>query len=219
MLSLYNSNGDEVTDPDMIKEEVFNFYKTLYSSKESNIHDVDLDQLLKPETPKLSDAEALQLEGKITLYEAATVLKNMQNNKSPGSTGFTVEFFKFFWKDLGVFLVKSINFGFNVGMMSITQREGIITCVPKGDKSKKFVKNWRPISLLNISYKIASGCIASRLKNVLPSIIDCDQSGFMANRFMGDNIRLLYDILKLSYQNKKPGILLLIDLIVWRGPL
>ena len=33
----------------------------------------------------------------------------------------------------------------------------------------------------------------------------------MSNRFTGDNIRLLYDILKLSYQNKKPGILLLID--------
>ena len=71
--------------------------------------------------------------------------------------------------------------------MSITQKEGIITCIPKGNKPKKYVKNWRPISLLNISYKIASGCIASRIKSVLPLLIGREQSGFMAERFTGDN--------------------------------
>ena len=135
----------------------------------------------------------------------------MQNNKSPGSTGFTVEFFKFFWKDLGHFLVKSLNYGFENRELSSTQKEGIITCIPKGDKSKKYIKNWRPISLLNVSYKIASGCIASRIKSVLPSIINLDQSGFMAGRFTGDNIRLIYDVLNFSHVQKKKGLLLLID--------
>ena len=92
-----------------------------------------------------------------------------------------------------------------------SQKEGIITCIPKGNKSKKYIKNWRPISLLNISYKIASGCIASRIKSVLPSLIGREQSGFMAERFTGDNIRQVYDILSLSLEQKKPGIMLLID--------
>ena len=135
--------------------------------------------------------EALSIEGKITLEEASKTLSLMQNNKSPGSTGFTSEFFKFFWKDLGIFVVNSLNYGFQIGELSSTQKEGIITCIPKGDKSRKLIKNWRPISLLNITYKIGSGSIANRIKKVLPPLIDFDQSGFMAGRFTGDNSILL----------------------------
>ena len=111
---------------------------------------------------------------------------------------------KYFWTN-------SINSGYNKSELSVAQKEGVIVCIPKGDKCKKRIKNWRPISLLNVSYKIASGVIANRIKTVLPSIINVDQSGFMANRFTGDNIRLIYDILNSSLENKKPGLLLLVD--------
>ena len=48
----------------------------------------------------------------------------MKNNRSPGSDGFSSEFFKVFWKYLGHFVVRSINYGFIKGELSITQREG-----------------------------------------------------------------------------------------------
>ena len=64
---------------------------------------------------------------------------------------------------------------------------------------------------MNVSYKIASGCIANRIRNVLPSIIDFDQSGFMAERSTADNIRLMYDILQYSMEQKQKGLLILID--------
>ena len=185
--------------------------KSLYSSKEDHIQNVDLNTLLMPDTPKLSDEESIALGGLIDIKEAGVVLKNMNNNRSPGSTGFTTEFFKFFWKDIGHFLVGSLNYGYEKGELSITQKEGVITCIPKGNKCKKYVKNWRPISLLNVSYKIASGCIANRIKTVLPKVIGLDQSGFMAGRSTGDNIRLVYDILNYSLEKKKRGLLLLID--------
>ena len=211
MSSLTDKNGVEITNSQKIRENVHNFYRTLYSSHENNVQNADLDVILQSDTPKLNDHDAESIEGKITITEASIALKNMKNNKSPGSSGFTVEFFKFFWKDLGIFLVNSINYGFDRNEMSTTQKEGIITCIPKGNKSKKIIKNWRPISLLNVSYKIASSCIATRIKKVLPLIIDFDQSGFMAGRFSSDNIRLLYDVLFLSRELKKPGLLLLID--------
>ena len=53
--------------------------------------------------------------------------------------------------------------------------------------------------------------IANYIKTVLPSLIDTDQSGFMSNRFTGDNLCLVYDTLNFSNQLQKPGILLLID--------
>ena len=211
MIGLIDKDENELNDYKDIENEVFNFYKNLYTSKEFLIEDVDLDNILNDDTPKLSDDQSLLLEGEITVDEALQFLKNMKNNKSPGSSGFNVEFFKFFWKDLGTFLVNSINHGFFNKELSITQREGVVTCIPKGNKCKKYLKNWRPISLLNVSYKIASGCIANRIKNVLPFIINYDQSGFMSQRFTGDNLRLLYDILFYSKQLNKRGLLLLID--------
>jgi hypothetical protein len=63
---------------------------------------------------------------------------------------------------------RTINYGYKTGQLSITQKQGIITCIPKGEKPRKFMKNWKPISLLNTVYKLASSCIAERIKSVLP---------------------------------------------------
>ena len=84
-------------------------------------------------------------------------------------------------------------------------------CIPKGDKPREYIKNWRPISLLNVVYKIGSACIANRLKPVLPSLINDDQTGFMKNRYIGDNVRLIYDIIDHLQRVKKPGLLLCLD--------
>ena len=75
--------------------------------------------------------------------------------------------------------------------MSITQKEGIIKSIPKECKPKQFLRNWRPITLLNTSYKIESLCTAARIKIVLPKIIHNDQKGFMKGRYIGENLRLL----------------------------
>ena len=211
MTSLFNKKGEEIREPKEIRNIVYDFYKTLYESKEDAILDVDLEKTLDLNTPKLSEFDRLSMGGEIKYSEASNILLKMQHNKSPGSSGFSSEFLKFFWGDLGHIVLKSINYGFEKGELSSTQKEGVITCIPKGDKCKKYIKNWRPISLLNITYKIASGCIANRIKKVLPSIIDYDQSGFMSGRFTGDNIRLIYDILNHSNKYNNKGILLLID--------
>lgn len=62
--------------------------------------------------------------------------KRMSNNTSPGNDGFTVEFYIFFWKDIGFLLVKSVNYAYRIGNLSVTQRQGVITYIPKGIKIK-----------------------------------------------------------------------------------
>ena len=112
---------------------------------------------------------------------------------------------------MGIFIIRSLNEGFETGKMSITQREGIITCIPKGDKPREFLKNWRPISLLNVKYKIGSACIANHIKQVLPQLINEDQTGFVPGRYIGDNLRLLYDIMHYLQNENLPGLLVSID--------
>ena len=188
--------------------ETREFYEQLYRKR--IVRDVNIEDLVTT-LPRLEKEKADTLEGLITYEEAATALKNMKNDKSPGTDGFTVNFFKFFWKELGNFIIRSLNEGFKVGKMSITQREGIITCIPKGDKPREFIKNWRPISLLNVVYKIGSSCIANRIKEVLPQLINEDQTGFVPGRYIGDNLRLLYDIMHYLKNENLSGLLVSID--------
>ena len=66
--------------------------------------------------------------------------------------------------------------------MSVIQRVGVISIIPKGDKPRNLLRNWRPISLLNVSYKLASACITNRIGSVLPHLISYEQNGFMKGR-------------------------------------
>ena len=108
-------------------------------------------------------------------------------------------------------MVNSFNAAFDIGEMSVSQRRGVITLLPKEDSNLLLLSNWRPITLLNTDYKIASKVIAKRIERVLPSIIHPDQTGFMKGRYIGQNIRLINDIIQQTELQKIPGILLFLD--------
>ena len=102
---------------------------------------------------KLTEKEANKLEGILTLPEISFTLKSMKSEKSPGLSGFSAEFFKVFWKQLGNFVLRSLNYGYMKGELSVTQKQGLITSIPKENKPKQFLKNWRPLTLLDIFIK------------------------------------------------------------------
>ncbi|KAK3104781.1 hypothetical protein FSP39_009989 [Pinctada imbricata] len=205
------SDGSVIENQEDILSETRNYFSNLYSQRH-DIEDIDLEREFENvNVPKLSLDSSLRLEGPITFSEASLVLKNMSNSKSPGSDGFSAEFFKCFWKSLSPLVVRSLNHAYRIGELSITQKEGIITCIPKEDKPKQFLKNWRPITLLNTSYKIGSGVLANRLKPVLDTLISKEQTGFLHGRYIGENTRLIYDILNHTEKNNIPGLLLFID--------
>ena len=135
----------------------------------------------------------------------------MNNDKSPGSEGFIVNFFKMFWKQIGHFVVRAINNGFINGCLSITQNQGVVTCIPKENKRKQFLNKWRPITLLNTVYKLASGNIANRLKPVLSTLNSSNQTCFDKGRYIGENTRLVYDIMKNTEENSLPWLIVLKD--------
>ena len=58
---------------------------------------------------QVTEEEMLEMEGPFTYEELTAALKTMSNNKNPGTDGFTAEFFKFFWKDLGKLILRSLN--------------------------------------------------------------------------------------------------------------
>ena len=208
--TLINDDGNTLTNAKDILNEETMFYKKLYSS--CNPLDCDnCDFFQHNDYPHLNLDQQESCEGLITYDECLTVLKSMPNNKSPGTDGFPAEWYKFFYKDIAYYLINSFNFSFYQGKLSTDQRRGIIKLIPKKDKDPNFLKNWRPISLLNTDYKLATKCIASRLKNVLPNIINGDQTGFLKSRFIGENIRLALDTIDYLNFNNLPGLMFMID--------
>ena len=95
--------------------EIERFYKSLYSCYGDNLKEVELNSIISSEYySRLNKNSSSELEGFISKEEALSALKLMKNNKSPGSDGFATEFYEFFWRDLGIFLVRSLNYGFSI---------------------------------------------------------------------------------------------------------
>ena len=93
------------------------------------------------------DAEQQQhCEGMLTIDQCLAALKTFDKNKSPGTDGFTAEFYLRFWDGLGRVTLDSFNYAFTTGNLSISQRQDIIRLIPKKDKDPSYLKNWRSLS-------------------------------------------------------------------------
>ena len=185
------------------------FYKSLYSKRtieQDHEYEPDLSGL-----PKVRPNEKILLNKELEKTEVDVALKSLKNNKSPGPDGYSAEFFKFFWDQLGDFCFCMIKESLDCCELPGSLTRGIITCLPKQGKTRDELKNWRPISLLNTTYKLISTTLTNRLKRVLPDLIHADQKGFMANRSIMDNTRLMMDIMvEMELQNRS-GLILLVD--------
>ena len=160
--------------------------------------------------PKHSEIEKDKLEEKITLAELNFVIITSKNDKGPGPDGCTDEFYKQFWPEIGNFLLDLMIFYKEQGELNDPQKAGVITCIPKGDKIRNQLKNWRPMTHLNSVYKFFSAISTKIIKTVLDKIILHDQRGFL-NRFIGENTRLIsHIIMKCQIQNVD-GLIIIID--------
>ena len=205
-------NETFVTTDKEILSECETFYNNLYSSNNGSQNERADKVFFKTQMEKrLDQTKQDTCEGLLTKTECLEALKNMECNKTPGSDGLPAEFYKVFWNDIADLFLKSLNYAHQIGQMSVTQRRGIIKLIPKKDAEPYFIKNWRPISLLNCDYKIAAKAIANRFKQVLPNLIDNDQTGFLKGRFIGENIRLIDSIIKYTAAKNIPGLLLFLD--------
>ena len=95
--------------------------------------------------------------------------------------------------------------------MVASHREGIITLIPKPGKPSSDVKGWRPISLLNVDFKIISSAIAERLKSVMDILISPQQSAYLKGRYIGENSRLVYDIIESLNNDRRNGLIVAAD--------
>lgn len=212
---LYDPDSKEVVnDPQEILNIEKRFYEKLYKDDRQNQTEVieNEDKIFNNiKLPKISNEDKESCEKELTENEILKAVKAMKPGKSPGTCGLTSEFYQFFWIDIKDILLSSLNYNLKHGKLSVEQRRGILTLIPKKDKDRLYLKNWRPLTLLNTDYKILAKALANRLTKHLPFLIEDDQTGYISGRFMGCNIRLIEDIISHSNRLNIAGILLTID--------
>ena len=208
------NNGQYITDPKEILEHGARFYSDLYSSNKTDTQNPKYSNFfnLSPKK-KLTEVAKSSLEGELNITECKEALDRMSNGKSPGVDGLTREFYQAFWNETAHLVLNSLNSAYEKREMMIAQNRGIIRLLPKPKKKEELLKidNWRPISLLNVDYKIGSKALTLRLEKVLPTIIDNNQAGFVKGRFIGECIRTIDDVLHFIDQKKYPGLALFLD--------
>lgn len=207
MRKIKDENGVIQKDPDEIEHVVRTFYQKLYSENDDIVPPNNIFDNIMKLSPDLSE----QCEGILSENECKIALESMKLGKSPGNDGLTTDFYRKFWPEIHQTLISSLNYSYDKGELSTSQKQAVITLLSKQGKDRNLLSNWRPISLMNVDYKIASKAIANRLKNVLPNIIHLSQTGFVKNRLMGDTVRVLCDVIDYCEMHSEEATLLLVD--------
>lgn len=135
----------------------------------------------------------------------------MKAGKSPGTDGYTTEWYKSFKPELSPILLNTFNWVLQKGEIPPSWREATISVIPKEDKDRQECGNYRPISVLNLDYKLFTSILARRLERILPDLIHLDQTGFIQQRQTLDNIRRTLHILDQTNKNKTRSLIVGLD--------
>ena len=172
-------------------------YENLYTR--GNISRNAIDELLNefPNSRKISNQNFNLCDAEIFLDKIIEAINFQKNNKSPGNDGLTAEFYKHFSSDIAPMLLDVYNSWTELGIMGISSRTGIISVIyKKGDK--KDIANYRPISLLNLDYKIYTTILKNRMQKTLDKIIGENQTVAIQNRTILQMLSIICNTIDVS---------------------
>ena len=205
---IIRENGETVTGKTNILNEQFEYYQKLYSKDENVKFNI------RNETNVYLSTDNIEICGvPFTKTDVANAVKEQKNGKTPGDDGLPAEFYKVYWQKLAPHFLCLMETCLEENSLPQSTRNGTLNLIPKPGKDSRLLKNLRPITLLNVDYKIIEKTIAAKLDRVLPEIINRDQSGFMAGRRIATSIRKVYDLLEFTKWREEDIVLMNLDFV------
>ena len=203
---IHLSKGRVETENEMI-DVATNFYQELYDVKPI---DTSYWKDLFADITTLNQNDIDLLDRDITTNECYDALKAMPAGKVPGDDGLTVEIWKFIFPIIGEHYLRMINTAKCKGQFHDGFLNGFLTLLKKEGDFNGSMKNFRPLSLMNIDYKIISKVLSTRLKKIMHKIIHYNQSSGIPGRTIHGNIHLIRSIIDYHSRNRIP-----IGLVMW----
>ncbi len=202
-----DKNGNMKYEINDILKRQKEFYEDLYTSE--GVNDKAMDELLASLDRMLTEEEKKMCERDVTTNELKTIVMGLKSGSTPGMDGIPYEFYKEFWDEISEQVTQMINEVLTTECTS-SQYMGIIILLYKNG-TREDVENWRPITLLNCDYKIIEKIFANRLTMILKKLIKEDQKAYIKGRYIGDNARLMEDIIFHCEKNEIDGGIIFID--------
>uniref|UniRef100_A0A803J2T7 Reverse transcriptase domain-containing protein n=1 Tax=Xenopus tropicalis TaxID=8364 RepID=A0A803J2T7_XENTR len=191
-----------------ILNTAFNFYQLLFNEK--CIDESLLNDCLNVLEPNLSVLDQEVLTRDFTLEELFTVFKSFSSGKAPGEDGLPIEFYLRFWDILKDDLFLLYQEAFKVDVLPPSWRRGIVSLLfKKGDRER--LENFRPITLLNVDYKVMAKLISLRVKPFLNVLIHPDQVCGVPGRTMAESLNVIRDAIWYSNDRKQKLAILSLD--------
>lgn len=145
---------------------------------------------------RLEEEQKKELNEPITVCEIVEAIKKQKKNKTPGPDGIPAEFYKMF-EDVLQESYKSIVENIQgQGTLPKSWTKAIVSLIHKENSDPKEIRNYRPISLLNVDYKIYATILATRLRRILMDTIHQGQKEFVPKGYMRSNLRMVLNILE-----------------------
>ncbi|GJW72610.1 RNA-directed DNA polymerase, eukaryota, reverse transcriptase zinc-binding domain protein, partial [Tanacetum coccineum] len=195
--SVQDVNGNKFEDQDVVVQFVMHFQNFLGQS--CNAQEInDYSSLFYN---KINDDVALSMVNEVTSKEIKDALFDIGDNKDLGPDGYSFVFFKKAWNVIGDDFCNAVKEFFTSGKMLNELNSTIISLIPK-TQSPLNVTHYRPIACCNVVYKCISKVITGRIKKVLGKLVNINQSAFVAEIQIQDNILLTQELLK-GYDRKR----------------
>ncbi|GKE89899.1 RNA-directed DNA polymerase, eukaryota, partial [Tanacetum coccineum] len=193
------------TDPILIKDAFLNYFGAQF--QELVPHRFKINFVFPK---KVTQDQLVELERHVSRDEIRLVVWNCGNNKSPGPDGYTFEFFKTYWDVIGTDFCEAVEFFFMNGSFPPGCNSSFIALIPKVVDAK-FVKDFRPISLIGCVYKVVTKILANRLALVISDLVSDTQSAFVSGRQILDGPFILDEILNWCKRKKSKALLFKVD--------
>jgi exonuclease III len=146
-----------------------------------------------------------------TIEEVDQALQDTPKCKAPGPDGFTSDFFHYCWQMIRTEVWEILEDSRITGEVLRAFNATFLALIPKEGQANR-PKQYRPIALCNVIYKLLTKVIARRLKPILPTIISPEQSGYVEGRQILDSIILAHEVIHSLQKTKTPGMLLKLDI-------
>jgi hypothetical protein len=144
------------------------------------------------------------------IKEVREAIFQMKHNKAPGPDGFPAEFFQVFWSLIKDDLMAMFR-DFHAGDLPLfCLNFGIITLITK-EKEVRRIQQYRPICMLNVSFKIFTKVMAHRLTSIACRITKPSRSAFLPGRYILEGVVVLHETIHELKRKKQSGLILKLD--------